>query len=76
MSEKYKKACRTLNYFENLLVFASAVSGCVSISAFASLVCVSKGIASFSLELKICAITAGITKYEPIIKKERKSMRK
>ena len=38
MSEKHKKACRGLNYFENFLVFISAASGCVSISTFASLV--------------------------------------
>ena len=38
MSEKYKKMCRALNYFEHFFVFASAVSGCVSISEFDSLV--------------------------------------
>ena len=36
MSEKHKKVCRNLNYFEHFLVFAFAVSGCVSISTFAS----------------------------------------
>ena len=36
MSEKHKKVCRALNYFEYFLVFASAVSGCVSISIFTS----------------------------------------
>ena len=35
-SEKHKKVCRNLNYFEHFLVFAFAVSGCVSIPAFAS----------------------------------------
>ena len=33
MSEKHKKVFKTLNYFGNFLVFLSAVSGCVSISA-------------------------------------------
>ena len=33
MSEKYKEACRALNYSEHIFIFASAVSGCVSISA-------------------------------------------
>ena len=50
ISEKYKKACRALNYFEHFLAFASATSGCVSISAFASLVWVSIGIASSAAE--------------------------
>ena len=38
MSLKHKKVCRMLNYFEHFLVFVSNFSGCVSISAFASLV--------------------------------------
>ena len=37
MSEKHKKVCRALNYFDHSLVFVSAVSRYVSISAFASL---------------------------------------
>ena len=36
---KYKRVCTSVNYIEHLLILASAVSGCVSISAFASLVC-------------------------------------
>ena len=35
MSEKHKKVCRTLNYFDPFLVFVFAVSEYVSISAFA-----------------------------------------
>ena len=35
-----------LNYFKHFLVLVSAVSGCVSISAFASLVSISVVIAS------------------------------
>ena len=53
MSEKH-----TLNYFENFLVFASAVSGCVSISALASLVGVPVDIVSCAVGLKMCEITA------------------
>ena len=34
ISEKYKKTCKYLNYVENLLILASTVAGCVSISAF------------------------------------------
>ena len=40
MSEKYKKTCKYLNYVENVLILASAVTGCVSISAFASIVAI------------------------------------
>ena len=53
-----------MNYFEHFLVFVSAVSGCVSISAFASLVGVPISIASSAVGLKMCAIIAGIKKYK------------
>ena len=46
MSEKYKKTCKYLNSVENLFLLVSTVSGCVSISAFASLLCVPGGITS------------------------------
>ena len=46
MSEKYKKTCKYLNYVKNLLILASTITGCVSIFAFASKVCVPVGIAS------------------------------
>ena len=38
MSNKYKKVYRISNYIEYLLILISTVTGCVSISAFASLV--------------------------------------
>ena len=63
MREKYKKICKYLNYVENLLILSSTVAGCVSISAFASLVCVPVGIMSSAVGINICAITAGIKKY-------------
>ena len=72
MSERYKKTCKYLNYAENLLVLVSTVTGYISISAFASLVCVPVGITSSAVGLKICAITAGIKKYKSIIKKKKK----
>ena len=34
MNEKYKKTCEYLNYVEHLLILASTVTGCISISAF------------------------------------------
>ena len=67
MSEKYKKACKYLNYVEHLLILVSTVTGCVSVSAFASLVCVPVGISSFAVGIKMCTITVGIKKYKSII---------
>ena len=49
----------------------STVTVCVSISAFASLVCISVDIICSVVRLKICAITAGIKKYNSIIKKKK-----
>ena len=48
------KKIRTIviNYVENLLTLDSVVSGCVSISAFASLVDSSIGITSYAVRLK------------------------
>ena len=65
--------CRALNYFEHFLDFVSAVIGCVSFSAFASLVGALVGIPSHAAGLKTCAITAGIKNYKQIIKKKEKN---
>ena len=35
LSQKYKKACKYLNYVEHMLILASTITGCVSVSAFA-----------------------------------------
>ena len=35
ISEKYQNACKYLNYLEHLLILASTITSCVSISAFA-----------------------------------------
>ena len=72
MNKKHKKVCRVLNYIEHSLILISTVTGCVSIFAFASLVGIPMGITSTAVELKICVITAGIKKYESIIKKKEK----
>ena len=55
-----------------MLILASTVTGCVSISAFTSLVAVPVGITSSPVKLKIYAITTGIKKYKSIIKKKKK----
>ena len=64
MSNRHKKVCTTLNYIEHFLVLASAVTGCFSISPFASLLGIPIGITSSAIGLKICAITAGLKKYK------------
>ena len=70
MSKKQKKVCTTLNYIENLLILASAIILCVSITDFVSLVGISIGIVIFALGLKICAINAGIKKCKLLRKKK------
>ena len=45
---------------ENLLILVSTVTGCISISVFASVVCVSVSITSSAVGLNICTIIAGI----------------
>ena len=74
ISKKHKKIYATLNYIEHLLVLASTITGCISISDFTSLIGIPIGITSSAIGLKICAITAGIKKYKSIIKKKKKNM--
>ena len=62
MNENHRNVCKAFNFFEHFLVFVSAFSGRVSISAFALLVGVPVGIASSAVELKNCALTAVIKK--------------
>ena len=72
MSKKHEKVCKTPNYIEHFYVLASTITGCVSISAFASSVGIPIGITSSAFGLNICAITAGIRNYKSIIKKKKK----
>ena len=60
MSKMHKKVCTLLNDIEHLLVLATVITGCVSISASASLVGIPIGIVSSEVELKISETTAGI----------------
>ena len=71
MSGKYKKLSKTLIYIKHFLILDSAIAGCISISAFASLLGIPVGITSFAIGLKVYAITAGI-KYKSVIKKKKK----
>ena len=64
VSEKHRKVCSTESYIEHFLILVSAVTGCISISACASLLGIPIGIRSFAMGLNICAIIAGIQKYK------------
>ena len=75
-SKKHKKICATLNYIQHFFILASIITGCVSISAFSSLVGVPIEIASSPILLKICARNARIKKYMLIIKKQDKKSKK
>ena len=72
IGKKHKKFCTNLKYIEHFLILASAITGCISISAFASLLGIPIGITSSGIGLKTCAITAGIKEYKLIIKKKKK----
>ena len=72
MSKKHIKVCTTLNYIEHFLILASTITGCVSISAFASLVGIPIEITNSAFGLKICTIIVGIKKYKSTIKKKKR----
>ena len=57
------------DYIEHFLILASTIAGCISISAFTSLVGITIGITSSEMELKICA-------RKLIIKKKKKKHNK
>ena len=72
MNENWKKASNYLNYVEHLLILASIITGCVSITEFASLVCVPVDNTSSAVGIKNFEITTGIKKYKSIIKKKKR----
>ena len=63
--------CRALNYFKHFYIFISAVSVCVSLSVFVSLIGNPVDARCSAVQIKIWAITAGIKKYKSIIEKNR-----
>ena len=73
MSEVYKKKYKHWNNVELLIILVSAVTGCVPISEFTSLVCVPIGIASSAVGIKICEITTEIKKDKSIMKKKKEA---
>ena len=59
MSKKHKMISTTQNYIDYLFILACAVTGCISISTFASLLVIPIGITSFAIS-------------KPMIKKKKK----
>ena len=53
-------------------ILAFETTGCISISTFASLICIPIGITSSTIGLKICAIAVGNKRCKSIIKKKKK----
>ena len=72
INKKHKKICKILNYTEHLLILASAVTGCASISVFAFLIGIPVGITSSATTITIFAVIARIEKYKTIFRKKRK----
>ena len=72
MSRKHENVYTTLNYLEHFFILDSAITECILISAFASLIGISIGFKCSTIRLKICVIAEGIKKYESIINKEKK----
>ena len=73
INKNHKKLCTTLSYIKYFFL-ASTTTGCISTSAFASLLGISIGITIPAMALKIYAIAAEIKKYNSIIKKRKRSM--
>ena len=61
---------------EHFLIFASTITGCISISTIVSLIGVPIGITSSGIGLKICTIAVRIKKYKSKIKKKKKKLDK
>ena len=57
MSEEHKKVYKVLNHIENLLIWVSARTGCVSICFFSLIIDINIGIASPAVGLKLCIIS-------------------
>ena len=68
ISKKHKKVSAILNCTDNFIILVSRFPGCISISAFASLLGIPIRNTSSAMSSKIKAITAGIEKYKSKIK--------
>ena len=64
LNNKNEKVCMILNYFEHFLTLVFTVTVCIFISAFSSLIDVSKDIMRSTIGLNICTVTERIKKYK------------
>ena len=60
MRKKHKKVCTTLKCIENFLILAAAITGCISVSTFTSLLCIPLENTSSAIRLKTCAKSSTI----------------
>ena len=74
LSNKNKRVCKSLNYIEHFFALVFVVTICVSISAFVSLIDISKRIMSSAIWLNIWARIARIKKYKSLIKKKKRKL--
>ena len=72
ISKKHKKVCTTLNYIQHSLILISTITGCIFISAFASLVGIPIAITNSAVGLTSCVLTAASKNCKSIIKKKKK----
>ena len=72
VNKKCEIICTILTYTEHFLILVSTVIGCISISAFASLLGIPIGITSSAIGLKISTTTVGIEMYKSINKISKK----
>ena len=71
-NNKNKKASTTLNYIEHFLTLVFAITVCIPIFSFASLIDISKAIIIFTIRWNVCTIIARIKNYKSITKKNKK----
>ena len=74
MSKKLKMICEVSNYIEDSLTAISAITGCVSVSAFASFFGIPIGITSSAIGLKVFVMSVGIKKQVDKEKKRKRIM--
>ena len=71
VSRKHKTIFTILNYIEHFLILASIITGCISISAFASLLSIPIEITISAIGLQICAIAEGLKIVNELTKRKR-----
>ena len=73
MINKNKSLCATLSCIENFVPLVFAVTGCISISTFASIAVITTPIMITTTGLNNFAIIARRIKYKSIIKKKKEA---